>query len=121
MIAYSQISLQELFPEVFDKNYKKPVDNIPDRRYSIGRSERDKIIAVHDAIKLLADEDDDRAMERNGVGFNKFDTEFGHQLARQHTLSIKQMLCAVKMLKKYKKQIPDELYQFIYGEGEEVN
>jgi len=61
------------------------------------------------ALLRLAADDGDRAMEQNGVGFNKFDGMFGHSLAKQlhetGTLSPKQYQAAFKLLAKYHNQI----------------
>jgi hypothetical protein len=57
----------------------------------------------------LAALDPDRASVINDVGFNGPDGDFGHSLAGQlrakGTLSCKQWWAAIKMLKKYHRQI----------------
>ena len=68
------------------------------------------------ALKFLAGDDLDFASEKNNVGFNKMDVEFGHSLASFTLLSEKQKASAVKMLRKYHRQIPPDLYRAIYGE-----
>lgn len=73
-------------------------------------------IEVHAAASLikLADLDPDRAGINNNEGFNGGDSEFGHSLASQLVdwgrLSPKQWVCAVKMVRKYHRQVgePEE-------------
>lgn len=47
----------------------------------------------------------DGATTQDGQGFNGTDSEFGHQLARQQTLSTRQAYSAWKMLRKYWRQL----------------
>jgi len=56
------------------------------------------------AIKCLADRCD-YANSLDGAGFNKFDADFGHDLAGRESLSEGQKLAALKMLRKYKTQL----------------
>ncbi len=68
------------------------------------------------ALQILAGNDPDFAGVRNNIGFNGRDTEFGHSLASQSHLSPKQREYGKKILKKYHRQIPKELWEEIYGE-----
>jgi SWI/SNF-related matrix-associated actin-dependent regulator 1 of chromatin subfamily A len=58
------------------------------------------------------------AQSEDNRGFNKLDTTFGHNLAdriqKYGELSYKQYLAAKRMIQKYKRQIPSDLYQIIY-------
>lgn len=60
---------------------------------------------IESAILYLAGYDQDRARERNDVGFNAFDGDMGHSLAAQINdncpLSARQAAAALKMLRKY--------------------
>jgi len=60
----------------------------------------------------VAEFDSDHARERNAVGFNKLDNEFGHSLADQirdrGVLTDKQWAAAVKLARKYRRQIGAE-------------
>lgn len=47
----------------------------------------------------------DGAASEDGQGFNGVDTNFGKQLAKQDSLSFKQATSALKMLKKYNRQL----------------
>ncbi len=70
------------------------------------------------SLRLLADLDPDRALKQNGVGFNAFDGDFGHALATypHGTLSYRQFASGKKMLRKYSKQLPREVYCTIFPE-----
>ena len=60
-----------------------------------------------DALAQLTARDGDHARSRNGVGFNKFDSRFGHELAGGVAcgLTDNQWAAAVRLLKKYRAQI----------------
>lgn len=68
------------------------------------------------ALKLLAGKDTDFASEKNNIGFNGRDTEFGHSLASNDHLSEKQREWGKRILRKYHRQIPKELWEQIYGD-----
>src|ERR1700690_1898920 len=59
------------------------------------------------ALRTLADNDPDRALEQNGVGFNRFDNEIGHKFAREldRGLTAKQWAFAAKLCTKYQGQV----------------
>lgn len=62
---------------------------------------------LRDAAGLLAAYDSDYAREENGVGFSKFDGEFGHWLAEtpEERWSPRARHAAWKMLRKYRRQL----------------
>ena len=68
------------------------------------------------ALQILAGNDPDFAGVRNNIGFNGRDTEFGHSLASQNHLSPKQKEYGKKLLRKYHRQIPKDLWKEIYGD-----
>ena len=69
------------------------------------------------ALKLLAGDDPDFAATRNNVGFNKMDADFGHSLAANNHLSDKQREYGKKLLRKYHRQIPSDLWIEIFGDA----
>lgn len=71
------------------------------------------------ALQILAGNDPDFAGVRNNIGFNGRDTEFGHSLASQSHLSPKQKEYGKKILRKYHRQIPKDLWNEIYGDDNE--
>lgn len=58
----------------------------------------------------------DGAVSNDGHGFNGFDAAIGHRLARVERLTQRQASLGKKVLKKYKKQIREDLYNEIYSE-----
>lgn len=68
------------------------------------------------ALQILAGNDPDFAGVRNNIGFNGRDTEFGHSLASQSHLSPKQKEYGKKLLRKYHRQIPKDLWDEIFGD-----
>ena len=79
----------------------------------------DQILAIHDCLRLLAGMDVDRAQVRNGEGFNRLDGVFGHSLAERIFLTPAQAVAGRQLLRKYRRQLPDELYRLIF-EGEQA-
>ena len=71
------------------------------------------IRAVHEALRFLAVRCD-KAKTRDGEGFSKFDWRFGHSLAEQGVLTLRQARRAKKKLHKYHRQIPNELWSRIF-------
>lgn len=73
------------------------------------RARNDRELAIAQALTFLAGLDGDRARERNGEGFSKFDGEFGHSLAEQlqrtGALTDRQWLAAERLAKKYRRQV----------------
>lgn len=74
----------------------------------------EKIEQIHEAIKRIAELDRDHAMLVNGQGFNKIDGRIGHDLAEMYQLTARQAVLAKKIVKKYSKQLPKELYSIIF-------
>jgi SWI/SNF-related matrix-associated actin-dependent regulator 1 of chromatin subfamily A len=60
-------------------------------------------------LRVLADQDPDRAGAQNGVGYSRMDTALGHSLAGAETLTIRQARLGKMILKKYHKQLPPEV------------
>jgi len=96
---------QEVTPEVTPK-VKKPAPLAP----VIPEHERE---AIHLSLKVLA-RMCDHASRKDDAGFNGFDAKIGHDLAARASLSEKQAAVAKKLLKKYHRQIPPDLYEMIF-------
>lgn len=77
-----------------------------------------QILYVHQALKFLANDDGDYARGLNGIGYNKIDSGIGHSLADMPQLTPKQAALGMKICKKYKCQLPSELYNKIYKSEE---
>jgi SWI/SNF-related matrix-associated actin-dependent regulator 1 of chromatin subfamily A len=76
-----------------------------------------KIIDVHRMLQVIAGVCDG-AVKKDDQGFNGLDSEFGRKLARQDWLSPRQAFFAIKMCRKYKRQVPTDLYERIYHHEE---
>jgi hypothetical protein len=59
---------------------------------------------VHAGLRMLAGCDQDHARILNGVGFNKFDGEFGHALAERTRLTDGMVWAGLKLVKRYVRQ-----------------
>jgi hypothetical protein len=64
---------------------------------------------IHAALRRLAAADGDHAKERNGVGFSKRDSAFGHSLAACAQLTVRQAVCAARLIVKYRRQIEPQV------------
>jgi hypothetical protein len=71
----------------------------------------EQIQAIHTMLKILAGSDMDHAQELNDIGFNKFDGAIGHSLAQTIELTQKQAQLGKKIILKYKRQLPEDLYE----------
>jgi SWI/SNF-related matrix-associated actin-dependent regulator 1 of chromatin subfamily A len=72
--------------------------------------------AAHRGIVLLNDLNADMASQQNMAGFNKMDTLIGASLAAEQKLSPRQAALAHKILRKYRRQLPADLYSTLYGD-----
>lgn len=73
----------------------------------------DQRTAVHTALRILANLDPDHAAGLNDVGFNKIDSRIGHELAQREMLTPKQAALGMKIIKKYHRQLPDEIKEAV--------
>lgn len=64
--------------------------------------------AVLAGLQILAGRCDG-AMKIDGAGFNKYDARIGHELAGLSTLTPRQAVYGMKMIRKYRKQLGDEI------------
>lgn len=75
-----------------------------------------QIEAIHAALKFLAGMDWDRATQKNDAGYNKIDSIIGRSLAEWPVLTQKQAALGKRICRKYRRQIPTEIYSAIYGD-----
>lgn len=72
-------------------------------------TKQSEVSIIESALLFLSARDTDHAQNKNGIGFNGRDTDFGNSLAQQirlgRTLSQRQMAAALKMLRTYKNQL----------------
>ena len=89
----------ELEPERGPEQESKPVEEDTPQ---ISDSE---IKELQRKIRLLAGFDDDHAQEKNGVGFNKMDSEIGHTLADAPEWTQRMAEIARQLVNKYRRQL----------------
>jgi SWI/SNF-related matrix-associated actin-dependent regulator 1 of chromatin subfamily A len=73
----------------------------------------EQITTIHTGLRILAGMDYDGARELNDVGFNKLDTQIGRSLAERMSLTPKQAALGAKLLKKYHRQLPEEINETV--------
>jgi SWI/SNF-related matrix-associated actin-dependent regulator 1 of chromatin subfamily A len=72
----------------------------------------DQILAIHNGLMIIA-RMCDGAINLDGTGFNKFDSYIGRNLADKSSLTNRQAILGRKILIKYKRQLPEEIYSKI--------
>jgi SWI/SNF-related matrix-associated actin-dependent regulator 1 of chromatin subfamily A len=96
-----------------------PVKTVTITKEEIAKQAKDitpeQIGAVHTCLKILAGLDQDYAAQRNGVGYSGADSMIGHSLASSKQLSPKQSVLGAKVIAKYHKQLPPDLYKKATG------
>jgi SWI/SNF-related matrix-associated actin-dependent regulator 1 of chromatin subfamily A len=114
-INYDQIAVRE------EEAVRSSLGNGPERtnKPSPGLSPS-QVAAIQQALRIVAGMDGDGARILNGVGFSKYDTDFGCSLAGRRSLTPKQAFAARKLVTKYKWQYPVELFDAMFGEGGEA-
>ena len=71
------------------------------------------IPVIHEGLKIVASLDKDLATQKNNLGFSKVDTVIGHSLAESPTLTARQAVIGRRLVRKYRRQIPDEIVETI--------
>lgn len=93
-----------------DESKKSPCR--PRREATASPKGPDKTVLVHEALRAVADKCDG-AEKSDGEGFSKHDTAIGKALAAEETLSPPQLARAEKLVRKYRRQVPKELWEQI--------
>ncbi|MBP7563011.1 MAG: DEAD/DEAH box helicase family protein [Candidatus Cloacimonetes bacterium] len=78
------------------------------------------IPVIMQGLQIVAGYDTDYARAKNDMGFNAIDTRIGHDLASKGYLTPKQAILAKKILKKYRKQIPFNIYYNIFSSEDKI-
>ncbi|MFC6048709.1 hypothetical protein ACFPYM_12800, partial [Methylobacterium hispanicum] len=74
--------------------------------------------AVHDALQILCEMDQDRESLRNGYGWGKSHSHAGHVLGGLQELSVIEASQALAAVWRHRKQVRPELRQAIFGSAE---
>ena len=96
------------------------VDDVPSPSKTTGKTHPSTNDPILVALRILAGNDPDFAQQRNNIGFNGSDATIGHSLANFPYLSEKQQWRAKKILKKYNRQIPPDIYNKIFGDPDQL-
>ncbi len=75
---------------------------------------------IHEGLRIVAGYDEDYARAKNSMGFNMIDCKVGHNLADRFELTPKQAILGMQILKKYRKQIPFNIYYNIFRAEEKL-
>lgn len=96
-------------------------ESLPEESDSLSDS---VVSLLHGYVRKLASMDQDRATFRNGLGFNRFDSHLGHKLAALPRLTPRQASLALKLVRKYRRQLqelgllqnaPEEISRLVFG------
>ena len=83
---------------------------VPADEDAIARSEGDERRAdLHDACRLISAQDEDRAQDRNGVGWDSASSWKGHHLALRVTLTPLEAAHAWTLVERHRRQLPADL------------
>jgi SWI/SNF-related matrix-associated actin-dependent regulator of chromatin subfamily A-like protein 1 len=122
-LAKTLVEKQEIIELALDKEVEQvpitPGDQAATVRTSRQKIEQEAMMigaeqveAIHEGLRCLASMCDG-ARSIDGTGFNKIDTNIGKSLAKAYSLSAKQAALGKRLLIKYKKQLPESLYEKI--------
>jgi SNF2 family DNA or RNA helicase len=112
------LSKQEVIAAALDVREPEPKPVVrqiaaePAKTPIAGAMPEDRKEAIHAALRLLAGVCDGAA-QLDGQGFNKTDASFGHSLAGCHALTDRQAAAALRMVLKYRRQLPAALVERI--------
>ncbi len=113
-LARTLVDKQRIIDLALDTETAAP--EVPEAKKPTNRTvSAEEIPLIHKGLRVLATLDPDRASGVNSVGFNKIDTDFGHSLAQSEELTPKQAWYGRRLLKKYHRQLPDEVYGPLHG------
>jgi hypothetical protein len=76
-----------------------------------------QVVAIYECLERLAMRDSDGATILNDVGFNKADSYCGRALACKQGLTKREAALGAAIIRKYKRQLPADLYETIFGKG----
>lgn len=112
-LAKTLVAKQEVIDKALDRAAAAIQVEVPSRRRQRSPAElvpatEAQIPAVHAALQFLSARCD-HARAIDGQGFNKMDAQFGHDLAGRPRLTVKQATFGLRMVTKYRRQLPDAL------------
>jgi SWI/SNF-related matrix-associated actin-dependent regulator 1 of chromatin subfamily A len=110
----AEVLSEPLIPS--DVREEAATENVSHRKVSeeAAKITAEQIAAIHEALRMLAGVCDG-AMQLDGHGFNRIDTEIGHSLANWPTLTAKQAVLGLRLVTKYRRQLPAHILQAAKG------
>jgi SWI/SNF-related matrix-associated actin-dependent regulator 1 of chromatin subfamily A len=115
-MAQILIEKQEMIDQALDRKFEaepavpvKPHVTVSKQELEVPAFEPAILEAALRAMQILASFDADHAFYENNLGFNKTDSRIGHSLAERSQLTNKQCVIAVKLARKYRRQLPADL------------
>lgn len=126
-IAKTLIEKQEIYEKVLDLPTSRPElatpvlasepkEEAPEKETKNISVSPELTRAVHQALKFLASQCDG-AIQLDGFGFNRVDAYIGRSLAEAPSLTPKQTLYGRKIVLKYRRQLPEEIYSIVAAGG----
>jgi SWI/SNF-related matrix-associated actin-dependent regulator 1 of chromatin subfamily A len=115
-ISDVQAVREEIAAQVTRAPVEVPFEDHRQRPVALFDLTQNQVAAIHEALRVVAGYDTDRARFLNGVGFSRYDTDFGCKLAAQSYLTPRQAVVARKLARKYHRQYSVELFQRIFPE-----
>ncbi len=91
------------------------IETIHVSKKDIVELKQNQIEAIHNGLKILTGMCDG-AIEQDNMGFNKFDTYLGKNLAMQDSLTNRQAILGRKLVIKYQRQLSEEIISIAKGE-----
>lgn len=124
-IAKTVIEKQEIIDKILDDDGAPIIvtkDQAATKKTTRQQIEKDAVNVtqlqtdmVQHLLRYLATCDEDRALSANAIGYNKIDSAIGHRLADCTTLTKKQTVLGMSLLKKYRRQLPVAMYNNLYN------
>lgn len=124
VLARSVVRKQEVIDKALDDEIPEPEEFVVEPRRERAATENttrkqivkqaesmteERNLAIHEGLRILAGMCDG-AREEDGHGFNKLDTRIGKELASLPALTARQAVLGAKVLRKYVRQIPEQIY-----------
>ncbi|MHC1623152.1 MAG: DEAD/DEAH box helicase [Candidatus Methanospirareceae archaeon] len=127
IMAASLIRKQEVIEQAMDnptqQRYDSSAVDVSKAEISFEKTEvkaidSDLVDATREAIGILAGQCDG-ALRQDGEGFNRIDSNWGKFLAHKAEWSPREAEGAIRMVKKYHRQLPDRINNILQGENKQ--
>lgn len=121
-MARTVVSKQDVITKTLDEEAPKQEEEATKVEKEIVKAKENKptsftkeqLNAIHRGLKVLAGICD-YATSWDNAGFNKMDADFGHSLANSLTLTQRQAKHGLRMINKYRRQLPEDIVEEAKG------